>query len=163
MLTVEYTGFDAAATDIILGFQSGNDAVEFTGPVAKLIDANKNGSIDWTYGVGEKTVVAAGIEAVEISTINPLLIADTPTAKSFTVGTLNKMLDLREMKEGADLLILANNLDTSVLFHFSDTNGNKQIDMDEYEVIFVAARGAVNQDDIQVIGTYVPPSSPLEI
>lgn len=65
-LTIEYDRIDASAQDPILGFDTGNDAIEFGGQAATLIDRDGCGMIEWQVASGPAFIVDAYTEGVEI-------------------------------------------------------------------------------------------------
>lgn len=152
VLTIAYDVFDASASDLILGFDSG-DRIELFGEAEGLVDDDASGGIEWAVGDGStKAVVTGTTEAVEIGIAGLLSTGMSTFEVTQTLATLNAGVDLGDMAQGDDLLILAAFGDSGALYYYVEDSGNGQIEAAELTLVGVFAGGAVHAADIFLAG-----------
>lgn len=153
-ITLVYDTLASTGPDVMIGFDSGSDAIELNGNAAIAVDTNRNGVLSWATApqADVKFAVGAGTEAVEISTTGAIVIGNTAADAAQTAQTLNAALDVSGLSADAGVLVLANDADHSVLFYVNDTK-HDGIDAADVTVIAVMGQGEVHQGDIHIVGS----------
>ncbi|WP_137175803.1 calcium-binding protein [Massilia sp. HP4] len=160
-LTVVYAGIDAGAEDLILDFDPAKDRIGLAGDLRAAVDDNGDG-FDWLGGSGGQLVVGAGIDAVEVTLIDPAaVVSSAASLQQQTLDTLNGALDVSELARGGDILILARHAGhggSAALLYFRAQDDHGVIDADELTFIATFNGGAPTMGDLELVA--VPPPSP---
>lgn len=158
-LEIGYRTFNAAARDLIIGFDAGHDKIVLQGDVAAAIDRIDDGDIAWqsSASANVKAVVNADTEAVSIVFTGYISTGNGDWNIDNTLKTLQDGIDVTNMAKDADLLILAKNAAGGALMHFKDLNGNGQIDKGETNFLAAFDNGAPLMGDVVIVGSVTPP------
>ena len=156
-LTLSYDELSNTLSDVVFGFDSskGNasdiDKIVLGGRIAERFNSNHDNSLEWgTATPVSKYKPLPGIEAVELTNL---------TAKAFValaggdpLGALNAALDVSGFGIGDGLLILGTYQDQSILLSYVSKDSNGKVDEGELVTIAIYAQGAVDTDDIVLVG-----------
>ena len=162
---LDYTVFDSASSDLVIGFDSGSDTVNFKGGAGLALDENNDGKIFWApVNDGVKTFVEPVHEGIEIQIGSAFSTRELSIPGSAALASLNEALDLtiidgvlQQDLEHMDFLILAHDLDGTggALLYFQNLNDNAKIEAGEISLIAVFTEGMPSLDDIHVVGTMI--------
>lgn len=152
-LTIVFDSFKLSGTDLVLGFDSGNDRLSLEDNIAAAIDDDGSWPIQWQSAGPGRFAVDGRAEAVSLD-VDASIRIGTGADMGQTVQTLNDALDLRMIGKGGDLLILAHDDSGSgaALFIYLNQDGDGQLDAAELTALAVFGDGAPTQDDIGLIG-----------
>jgi hypothetical protein len=153
-LSLVYDSF-GGASDLILGFDTGNDSVVLKGELAAALDGNADGKLQWA---GSKAVEATA-EAVSI-TVGAELVMGSAAALPKTLEVLNAALDVSKVAANGELLILAKDAgDAAALFLYVNKDNDGTIDAEELTQLAMFADGAPSQGDIVLVGAAAAPAA----
>lgn len=152
-LTIVFDSFKVSGTDLILGFDSGNDKLSLEDNIAAAVDDDGSWPIQWQSAGPGRFVVDGRAEAVSLD-VDASIRIGTNADMGKTVQTLNDALDVRMIGKGGDLLILAHDDSGSgaALFVYLNQDGDGQLDVAELTSLAVFGDGAPTPDDIGLIG-----------
>lgn len=149
-LIISYAQGADSDTDIILGFDSGNDMVEVSDAGSPIRD-NGNGTLDWVIGSGK--VVVGNSEAVELTTDGIISTGKSEQDIAVTLATLNNGLDLTGIQRHDGLLILVNGGDYAALAFYLNQDDDPTISADELMLVSVFDNGSIQTTDIKLVGS----------
>lgn len=142
-------------SDLVIGFDSGTDHVQFNNMVALMLDQDYDGHIRWAAPASQgRVVIGATDEGAQATVDGPLYLGGTD--KASIVTALNKVFDVSHTAVDANLVFLVDDGGIghgAALFYFINKNGDDHIDADEVTTLMMFADGAPQQVDIQVIGS----------
>lgn len=155
-LTVVYAGIDAGAEDLILDFNPAKDFIGLASDLRAAVDDNGDSGLSWLGGGGQRLLVGANIEAVQMTLAGPkAIVSSAPSLMPQTLGTLNAALDVSQLARGDDILILARHAEhtgSAALLYYRAEDDNGVIDADEITLIATFNGGAPSFVDIQLVG-----------
>ncbi len=154
-LTIGYQDFSLAGGSLILGFDTGSDKIAIEGIAANALDRSNKGKIDWNIAGEDPVTVTEMDEGVAITlNLGDIIGVGSNAALAKSAAVLNNYIDVGLADQ--DLLIYVtepNNSNSSVLFHYSDLDGNSKIDGAELTYLAMFNGGIAELNDIIVVGT----------